>query len=228
MGPNHMSRTAVRLTGATVAAAAVLGLSACGAANANVPRASGAATTTSAAAPSSGGAAGSTTARPSATPSVPAGAVNAADVYKDAPSIAQLFAQQALGDVSIVNSPTISVAVPHISAYLTDQMATGLIAKGNIPATFRCLPFKIKGLADGQPVTKAEVSVTSAGILQTTQKFTQVEVVADYKWFFGPQGWLKGTRTYRLTMVHGTDASRFAWLVDGIYGSDVKYITGDN
>jgi hypothetical protein len=115
-------------------------------------------------------------------------APDAAEVVTEAKDIAQVYVERALGDVAVVNAPTINDSVNIISGLLTDRLAAELVADPDPENAFRVVPYKIDGLANGQPATAAEVTVASMAIRSTTEEGTLIEVVADYKWTFGDLG----------------------------------------
>lgn len=151
----------------------------------------------------------------------PGEAVPASEVFTDAPAVAQAFAEQALGDVTVVNSPTVADAVTKISAFLTDRVATEIIGLGDTEGAFRLLPYKYKDLAPGQPATAASVNVDSmAELVDQDPNSVLMEVVATYTWEFGDLGSVTGTRTYELGLLPSTEADELPWRVDWMSGKD--------
>ncbi len=182
-----MFRTTARAAGLAVATTVLLGLTACGSdrdiPSADNPSRGVTATPEPTRAPNAG-----STLDPSAAPSGPMDAPDAAEVVTEAKDIAQVYVERALGDVAVVNAPTINDSVNIISGLLTDRLAAELVADPDPENAFRVVPYKIDGLANGQPATAAEVTVASMAIRSTTEEGTLIEVVADYKWTFGDLG----------------------------------------
>jgi hypothetical protein len=213
-----MSRTTARVATAVVAAAVIFGLSACGSDD-KIPSKGNPAVhaTSSSAAPSSGVPAEESAALPTSTegPNPVASA--------DAPYAAQAYAEQALGDLHVLNAASLSDSINSVSTFFTPNFAAALIAQDGSIEAFRVLPWKRTGLNDGVPFTDAKVAVNSVTVTDQTATYTRVEVIAAYDWTFG-DGWTAhGTRTYDLTMVPGTDAAGSNWQVDAATGTDSEW-----
>lgn len=218
-----MSRTTTRIAGLAVTAAVVFGLSACGS-DQQIPSADqpgGKATATAPApAPTTQNNAGSSVTDPAATEAPPS-AAPAEEVLSDAPQVAQAFTEQALGDVTIINSPSITDSVNRISAFLTDRVGNEILALGDSEKAFRLIPYKFKDLAPGQPATAASVKIDSmAELIDDDLNSVMMEVVATYTWEFGDLGSATGTRTYTLTLIPNSEADGMAWRIDSISGRD--------
>lgn len=146
--------------------------------------------------------------------------------------VGQVFVESALGNVDVMNAPTLQDAINMTSAFLTDSFMTALLAEGaaDPDGVWRTIPWKIQGLDDGYAITDAEATVTSLAMRDSGDPDNPgVDVDVAYRWTFDGHGWASGTRSYTLWFRPGADrdSGGFQWQIDGSSVDASAIETGD-